>query len=74
MDSTGNPVRRPGRLPTFVPQRRMLREVHVKMRMDLWEAVTAYCRTLGELSASLAIRRLLRDRLTELGYLKEGQT
>ncbi len=74
MDNKVDQARRPGRPPIFVPQRRMVRELHLKMTMDLWQAVAAYCQTLDEPSASLAVRRLLRERLTELGYLKEGQT
>ncbi len=49
----------------------MFRDVHSKVTVDVWEAVHAYCQAIGERSASYALRRLLRDRLAELGYLKE---
>ncbi len=39
--------------------------------VNVWEAARAYCKAMGEVSVSYALRRLLRDRLVELGYLKK---
>ncbi len=41
------------------------------MTLDLWNAVVRYCDSIGELSVSSAVRRLLRDQPTELGFLSE---
>ena len=49
----------------------MFRDLHLKVTLDVWEAVIAYCQAIGEVSVSYALRRLIRDRLVELGYLKE---
>ncbi len=64
-------AKRPGRPPIFAAQRRVTHEVHLNMNVDVWNAIKEYCEATGEMSVSLAVRRLLRERLTELGYLKE---
>jgi len=61
--------KRPGR-PQLTDKREW-REVHLTVTVELLEAVRAYCRSIGEVSVSYAVRRLLRDHLVELGYLTE---
>ncbi len=65
-------TKRPGRPPTYLPQRRATREIHLNMGVETWNAVRQYCESIGELSISLAVRRLLRERLSELGYLNKN--
>ena len=55
----------------YTPQKRIKREVHLNMSEDVWNAISNYCETIGELSFSLAVRRLIRERLMELGFLKD---
>jgi hypothetical protein len=40
------------------------------MSTEIWTAVKEYAEAEDELSLSRAVRILLRERLTELGYLK----
>lgn len=40
------------------------------MNLEVWTAINEYCESIGESSLSLAVRRLVRERLVELGYLK----
>jgi len=61
--------KRPGR-PQLLAKREWW-EVHLTVTVELLEAVRAYCRSIGEVSVSYAVRRLLRDHLVELGYLTE---
>lgn len=72
LDMIPSEPRRRGRPPLFQlqKQKRILREIHVKVGADVWDAVQEYCETIGELSLSFAVRRLVRERLSELGYLK----
>ena len=63
--------KRPGRPPIFTSQKRVKHEIHLNMGVDIWNSIGEYCEATGELSISLAVRRLIRERLTELGYLKE---
>ena len=44
--------------------------VHINMSPDLWEAVRKHAEAIGEPSLSHVARKLLRERLTQLGYLK----
>ena len=70
-DVTTEP-KRPGRPPAFsLEKRTKLAEVHLLVSLDVLEAVRAYCQDICELSTSTAVRRLLYDRLAELGYLKK---
>ena len=73
LDMIPSEPKRRGRPPLFQLQKqnRILREIHVKVGADVWDAVQEYCETIGELSLSLAVRRLVRERLGELGYLKD---
>ena len=64
-------AKKPGRPPIFTAQRHVKHEIHLNMGFDVWKAIGEYCEAIGELSISLAVRRLIRERLTELGYLKE---
>lgn len=41
------------------------------MNIEVWTAINEYCEFIGELSLSIAVRRLVRERLVELGYLKD---
>jgi len=41
------------------------------MNVEVWTAMNEYCEAIGELSLSFAVRRLVRERLLELGYLKD---
>ncbi len=68
---TSPEVRHPGRPSTFLPQRRVTREVHLSITLEVWDAIKMYCEFIGEASVSLAVRTLVRQRLTELGYLRE---
>ena len=61
----------PGRPPLFAPQKRTKREVHLRVTIDEWDALTAYCRAIGGASVNFGFRRLFRERLIELGFLKE---
>jgi hypothetical protein len=65
--------KRPGRPPTFNPEKKPGRDVHVRISSEVSEAVTAYRKALGEESLSVVLRMLIRDRLTELGYLRRTQ-
>ncbi len=58
----------------YSAQRRVKREIHLNMSVDVWNAIRDYCESIGELSLSLAVRRLIRERLTELELLKERKT
>ena len=44
--------------------------VHINMSQDIWEAVRKHAEKLGEPSLSYVARKLLRERLVELEYLK----
>ncbi len=64
--------RSPGRASILAAEKRTgFRDVHLMVAMDVWKAAWAYCQAMGEASVSYALRRLLHDRLVELGYLKE---
>ncbi len=65
--------RGPGRPPTFNPEKKPGRDMHVRISSEVLEAVMAYREALGEASLSVVLRRLIRDRLAELGYLSGPQ-
>ena len=60
-----------GRHPLYVPRREEICNVHLSLGVDLGKALTDYCNALGEQNISLAVRTLLRERLSQLGYVKE---
>ena len=55
----------------YVPRREEICNVHLSLGVDLGKALTDYCNALGEQNISLAVRTLLRERLSQLGYVKE---
>jgi len=60
-----------GRHPLYVPRKEEICNVHLSLGVDLGKALTDYCNALGEQNISLAVRTLLRERLSQLGYVKE---
>ena len=48
-----------------------MREVHLSLNVELWKAIADYCRSLGECNISLAMRTLMRERLSQLGFVQE---
>ncbi len=55
----------------FAPRKTTLQEVHLRMTSEAWSALRDYSEVMGESSLAQAARKLLRERLTELGFLKE---
>jgi len=55
----------------YVPRKEEICKVHLSLGVDLGKALTDYCNALGEQNISLAVRTLLRERLSQLGYVKE---
>jgi hypothetical protein len=63
--------KRRGRPPAFSPQRKAMHEIHLHLGVEIWTALKDYAEEIGELSLSVAVRRIVRTRLIELGYVKE---
>lgn len=55
----------------YVPRKEEICNVHLSLGVDLGKALADYCNALGEQNISLAVRTLLRERLSQLGYVKE---
>ena len=55
----------------YVSRKDEVREIHLLVSVELWKAVASYCESLGERSISFGLRTLIRERLSELGYVKE---
>ncbi len=55
----------------FSPRRTLMQTIHLYMASDVWSALREYSESVGEPSLSQAARRLLKERLTALGFLKE---
>jgi DNA-directed RNA polymerase subunit F len=55
----------------FNPPKTMLQEVHLRISAEVWTALREYKEFAGESSLSQAARKLLRERLVELGFLNE---
>jgi len=55
----------------YVRRKEEICNVHLSLGVDLGKALTDYCNALGEQNISLAVRTLLRERLSQLGYVKE---
>ncbi len=70
-ETTSLAPNRPGRPPLFTAQKRITRDLHVRVESDEWDAVKSYCQAIGGASVNFGFRRLVRDRLIELGFLKE---
>jgi len=50
-----------------------MQKVHLYIATDIWNALREYSATIDEPSLSRTARLLLRERLTQLGYLKNQQ-
>jgi len=50
-----------------------MQKVHLNIAMDVWDALREYSKTIEEPSLSRVARLLLRERLTQLGYLRDQQ-
>ena len=66
-----NERKRPGRPPMFSPPKIVLQEIHLRMSEEVWTALRKYRDFANESSLSQAARKLLRERLTELGFLNQ---
>ena len=52
-----------------------MQKVHLSLDTEVWKAVRNHSLAIGEPSLSRVARILLRERLTQLGYLKSpGQS
>jgi hypothetical protein len=63
--------KRRGRPPVFSPERKETHEIHLRFGVEIWTALRDYSEETGELSLSMAVRRIVRTRLIELGYVKQ---
>jgi len=64
-------VKRPGRRRNYEARKHRGFKVGLTVGEQLWNAFTEYSKELGEKNLSYAARTILRERLSELGYLKE---
>ena len=56
----------------FTASRRVaMQKVHLNIAADVWNALRKYAETIDELSMSRVVRILLRERLRQLGFLKD---
>ena len=55
----------------YVPRNEEICKVHLSLGVELGKALTDYCSALGAPSISFAVRTLLKERLSELGYVKQ---
>jgi len=55
----------------FAPERKKTHEVHLILEVEILAALKAYSEDTCEASLSMAVRRIIRERLVELGYLKQ---
>ena len=64
--------KRIGRPPVFDSSKKVpMQRVHLNIATDVWNAILVYSQKIDEPSLSRVTRMLLRERLTQLGYLKE---
>ena len=63
--------KRRGRPSAFSPERKATRTIHLNLGDEIWAALKDYSEETGEQSLSMAIRRIVRARLLELGYVRE---
>ena len=66
---SSEPKRR-GRPPAFSPTRNQARTIHLNLGVEIWAGLKDYSEETGEQSLSMAVRRIVRARLIELGYVK----
>ena len=62
----------PGRISPFEPAKAAVRDLHLRVTLDLWNAIEEYTESVGEVSVNAAFRRLVRERLVEVGFLKQA--
>ncbi len=67
----GPEPKRRGRPSAFSPQRKGMHEIHLHLGVEIWAALKDYAEEIGELSLSVAVRRIVRGRLIDLGYVKQ---
>ncbi len=63
--------KRPGRPPAFTPQRKGAYDIHLYLGAEIWTALKDYSEETGDLSLSVTVRRIVKARLIELGYVKQ---
>jgi len=63
--------KRRGRPLAFSPQRKGMYDIHLYLGIEIWTALKDYAEETGDLSLSVAVRRIVKARLTELGYVKQ---
>jgi hypothetical protein len=63
--------KRPGRPLAFGPQRKQAHDIHLYLGAEIWTALKDYSEETGDLSLSVTVRRIVRARLIELGYVKQ---
>ena len=63
--------KRPGRPPAFSPQAKRAYDIHLYLGSEIWTALKDYSEETGELSLSVTVRRIVKSRLIELGYVKQ---
>lgn len=63
--------KRPGRPPAFSPTRERAYDIHLYLGVEIWNALKDYSEETGDLSLSVTVRRIVKARLTELGYVKQ---
>jgi hypothetical protein len=61
----------PGRPPTFSPHPKGSYDIHLYLGAEIWTALKDYSEETGELSLSVTVRRIVKARLLELGYVKQ---
>jgi hypothetical protein len=72
MSNMGDPEpKRRGRPRAFSLERKETHEIHLRFGVEIWTTLRDYSEETGELSLSMAVRRIVRTRLIELGYVKE---
>ncbi len=71
MDMEDSPPNRPGRPPAFSPQSKPAYDIHLYLGVEIWTALKDYSEETGDLSLSVTVRRIVKSRLIELGYVKQ---
>jgi len=61
----------PGRPRTFGPQPKGAYDIHLYLGVEIWTALKDYSEETGDLSLSVTVRRIVKARLIELGYVKQ---
>jgi len=63
--------KRPGRPTAFSTQRKGAYDIHLYLGTEIWTALKDYSEETGEMSLSVTVRRIVKARLIELGYVKQ---